>query len=161
MFEDIKKNIQRKTEEFEKQLVEQAVHTAGEYYSNAIYAGDNDVTVHRNGNEVYADGNAALFIEFGTGVLRMSPPSDVYQSLESTDGLVSHGRYGQGRASSIKGWIYKEKPVMRGVQPADDEESYLKKGFRHTWGNDATPAMYFARKEVIERAETIGKKVFK
>jgi hypothetical protein len=159
MFEDIKRDIQAKTEEFEKQLIEQAVRTASNYYSNALYAGDNDAKVISKGNEVIAEGSSPMFIEFGTGILKLDAP-EARQEIESSNGLVSHGHYGEGRARSIKGWYYKDKP-MNGAQPPDDEPATNKSGLRHTWGNDATPAMYFARKETIERAGEIGKKVFK
>ena len=160
MFEDIRRDIQAKTEEFEKQLIEQAVQIADTYYRNAIYAGDNDVNVISNGNEVIAEGNAPMFIEFGTGVRHPEVSGEVKEVIERAEGLQPHGHYGDGRGRSPKGWNY-APGLQRGNQPSADGPSKVAPGLIHTWGNDATPAMYFARKETIERAGEIGKKVFK
>ena len=164
----IKDDIQKLTDEYVKALVDHGTAVAKHYYENAVYAGDNDSVVTSEGNEVMATGEAAMFIEFGTGVLRKSAPAEAYALVEQSDGLVNHGQYGERRAMNIWGWDFYSLGNLIGKQPPDDyfktlrdRHGTIKYGFRHTWGNDATPGIYFARKDVIEKMEDIAKKVFK
>lgn len=118
-------------------------------FSNAMYAGDNDVEVSvettPTGYKIVASGCAVLFIEFGTGVINPEHP-------QSAEFGFSHGTYGEGKGSNEKGWIYKGVQGNAG-QPVRD-------GIYRTYGNPPARAMYNASKEVEQEIIRIAKEVF-
>ena len=154
--------IEKKTTEFIEKLTELGVSVANAYYSDAQYAGDKDVIVEGISEGKYkasirAFGNAVLFIEFGTGILRAEAP-EAKEELSGSSGIVNHGEYGQGRGASEKGWFYKGTPGIG--TPPGTEWSTKYPGLVHTYGQDAYPAMYWTKKYLEEQLTRIMNEVF-
>lgn len=114
-------------------------------FARVPYEGPKDATVTVNavdgGYEVRADGDAVLFLEFGSGIKYGGghPEAGKYR--------MGPGKYpippGKGHWNSDRGWWL----------PKD-------KGKGHTYGNPPAMAMYDARKEIEERLESIVREVF-
>ena len=164
--EEFKSGLQDKCQELAKRLGEIGVQVAQTHYKSAPYAGVNDVEVwlDESGDKgtvtIIAGGEAVLFIEFGTGITM--PDSMEARAELKSGGVVGHGQYGDKRGSSPKGWYY---PIEKGVgeNPPLGTEVSNKPGMEHlihTYGNPAYPAMYLARKEIIENVQSIAREVF-
>lgn len=146
-------------------LADEAVQKAQRDYSTAKYAGDNDVSVSRaNQAELHttitASGEAALFIEFGTGIKKADAP-EARADLKSGN-VVGHGQYGHHLGRMKNGWRYKG---TMGANPPEDTFR-IEWGRSHygeivTLGNDATPALYMAKKHAKDRLPDLVKEVFK
>lgn len=137
------------------ELSSESVSIAQRNFSQAEYDGDNDVSVSRevDGNKatIRAEGNATLFIEYGSGVVYGGEETEQPQDMV----LDGRGQYGMKRGSNPKGWFY------RGNQGTNGEESYIREGLIHTYGNPSNACMYNARKETRELGEEKLKEVFK
>lgn len=162
--DSFKKVIEEKCEVLIRRLAEIGVKVAQARFDEAPYAGDDrEVKVYIDDSgakgtlRIIADGNAALFIEFGTGVLN---PEDwnARSELVDSDGVVLHGQYGLHRADSPLGWIYPGE--MPENPPALTEPSYLKPGWIHTYGEPPHPAMYMGLREMVDKVESVAKEVF-
>lgn len=118
-------------------------------FTNAMYAGENDVEVSvektATGYRVLASGHSVLFIEFGTGVINPEHP-------QSAEFGFSHGTYGQGKGANEKGWIYVGEQGNAG-QPIRD-------GVYRTYGNLPARAMYNAAKDMKAQIYSIAREVF-
>lgn len=151
----IANDLPMKNEKFVASLAETARKSAERDYSGAEYAGENDVSVSASASyeglmskaEVRASGNATLFIEYGTGITKSDAPEARAEIQSGT--VLGHGEYGRKNGANEKGWLYKGTPGSNA--PSDTEESIHGKGLVHTYGNNATPAMYTARKLVKDR----------
>ena len=127
-------------------------------FKTAQYDGTNDVTVPdaewKDGAlYVHADGNAVLFIEFGTGV-HYSEQHPLAGS--TTPALAARGTYGrkQGRKDE---WGY---PSHKGA----GTNGYQKReSSRLLWthGNPPALAMYHADQEMRNRILEVAREVFK
>lgn len=138
-----KKWQKEKTRELMERLATLGVSVASLRFSRAIYTGDNDVQVTAkkiaNGYVIRADGEAALFIEFGSGI--------TYGGGHPT---ASEYGMGMGTYPSIKGhW----KDPAGWHLPKD-------KGGEHTYGNPPAMAMYEAEKTIEQELVRIVKEVF-
>ena len=124
-------------------------------FSNAIYDGTNDVTVHvepiDNGYAVRATGGAVMFIEFGAGVYHNG--QGAYPG-ELPPGVVGIGQYGQGRGKN-DWWLYPGPPGNAGGVP-----STTVPGMTITHGNPPAAAMYNAQQEVTREIQRIADEVF-
>ena len=155
--------LNAKADELVRRLAEIGVEVARSEYQSAPYAGTNDVDVDWNQENgrgtatIRATGNAVLFIEFGTGILN---PEDwnARGALSNSEGVVLHGQYDQKKGNSVFGWTYigdmPENP------PVGTNPSYKSSNAIHTYGEAPHPAMYHARKEIIEKVQEIAKEVF-
>ena len=156
--------LNAKADELVRRLAEIGVEVADREYHLAPYAGENDVRVfydQENGKgtaTIRATGNAVLFIEFGTGILN---PENwrAREALIDSEGVVLHGQYGDHKGDSVFGWTYKGD--MPANPPTGTGPSYKSgNGYIHTYGEGPHPAMYHARKEIIEKVQEIAKEVF-
>jgi hypothetical protein len=119
--------------------------TAKVKFANALYAGDNDVTVDvkrvsATKYQVIASGKTVLFIEFGTG--------GKFREYDSSDTEFTpppHGSYGKGKGANPHGWYYTASEGAHG---------------RHTYGNQPAEAMLTARDVMVERVVRVAKEVF-
>ena len=132
-----------KSNELCERLAEIAQDEAQTLFYGAEYDGINDVDVYidqiQNGYSVVAQGDAALFIEYGSGVTRGKghPEPEGY----------GPGTYpGKGHWNDPKGWYL---PV----------DALGERGI-HTYGNPPAAAMYRAKQEVIDRAQEVADEVF-
>jgi len=118
-------------------------------FSNAHYDGTNDVKVtskaHGHEGEITADGQAVLFIEFGTGI---------YHNESETYGRdLGYGYGTYGPKGFQRGWGYFGDPGTDGIQ--------RKSGVVITRGNAANKCMYNAMKGMQRNARRIAREVFK
>ena len=164
--EDLKNSLQSKCDELTRRLAEIGVQIANIHYSTAPYAGTKDVTVEiqpdGNGSvTIVASGTSVLFIEFGTGIINPYDAPEARALL--TDGGASIdalGQYGEKRGSSQEGWFYPLEKGLGSPAPSLTEVSFKHPDLIHTYGSNATPAMYRARKKMIESIEEVAREVF-
>lgn len=147
--EDRRKSLQIKINRFLERLSVLGAYRARVEFTNAMYAGTNDVEVSveatTTGYKVVAKGQAVLFIEFGTGVLNPEHP-------QSSEFGFTHGTYGLGKGTNERGWVYVGEQGNAG-QP-------LREGVYHTYGNPPAKAMYYAAKDMKSEIHAIAKEVF-
>lgn len=147
--EDYKKNLESKIDTFLVRLSTLGAYRARIDFSNAMYAGDNDVEINvektATGYKVVATGQAVIFIEFGTGIINPEHP-------QSSEFGFSHGSYGQGKGANEKGWVYVGEQGNAG-QP-------LRDGVYRTYGNPPARAMYNASEEMKKSITKIAREAF-
>ena len=165
----IKKLEQISKQEMEalaRDLVEELAKTGADIarvnFTGAEYAGthteDVSFKISDNGKKatVYADGDAVLFIEFGTGIYKSAPVGE-YDEIVSGS-VLDHGEYKRKQGANPWGWFYTGSPGPN--HPSDTQVAYGKPNTVHTYGNDANSSMYNARLEVEKRYEGIVRKVW-
>ena len=112
-------------------------------YSLADYDGNRNVTVSprktSDGALLTARGPAVLFIEFGAGILYSSERHPYADELGMGAGTWPYPRYRKNSAG------------VRVANWENDKGWYFGNGFK-TYGNPPAMAMYFAGKEIRERA---------
>lgn len=156
-----KKKLENQLDELCKRLAEFGKIRAAELYSNALYAGTNDVQVDvfpgENGTCVLlAWGDALFFIEFGTGILY---EDDSWQARNDINvSLTGRGQFGYHLGSLPDGWRYHGDPGNLGQKIPEGEPHA---GEIHTYGNPSALAMWRTREEMISSIKSIAKEVFK
>lgn len=164
VLDDYEKWLLAKTDEFVKECAERSAAQAGNLFEQAYYAGENDVQTGFDitGDkeaQVYATGEAALFIEFGTGVNNRTTAAERKERAEVSPGMLAHGEYGQQKGSNPKGWAYYGTP---GNSPNARWVAERSKGdVIRTTGDTAASPMYMAREKIIKDSNKIIKEVFK
>ena len=147
--------IEEKTKLLTRELASVGVQIANMRYAQAVYDGDNDVTVtfyQRGENDfaVIAAGRTVFFIEFGTGVRYNAPHPEANRM-----GMI-RGQYGRGQGSNPKGWYYIGEAGTSGRYVGERKSGPL----YHTYGNPANQSLWKTRSELIDRFETIARRVF-
>lgn len=121
-------------------------------YTNALYAGDNDieVTVDFDGNTatIRADGEAVGFIEFGTGI---NYPMGEYAEQF---GAPPHGSFGKHRGATGKPWAY------AGAQGTSGQPIPGRPGIYRTDGNGPANAFPAAVRAMQDEIRRIAREVF-
>ncbi len=164
VLDDYEKWLLEKTDAFVKECAERSAAQAGNLFEQAYYAGVNDVQTGFDitGDkeaQVYATGDATLFIEFGTGVKNRTTAAERKERAEVSPGMLAHGEYGQQKGSNPKGWAYYGTP---GNSPNARWVAERSKGdVIRTTGDTAASPMYMAREEIIKDSNKIIKEVFK
>ena len=147
------KAYRKRTEEKVEILMER-LSTLGAYrarveFSRAMYAGKNDTVVSvettSKGFRISAEGEAVIFIEFGTGVINPEHPL-------SAEFGYAHGTYGQGKGANPNGWVY--------VGEQGNAGSPIRDGAYRTRGNPPARAMYNSAEEMRDELFRIAKEVF-
>lgn len=157
--------LKKFNKQFVKLLADKGLVVSRMEYQNAEYAGVNDVEVtsRLSGSGIVANatisanGNAVLFIEFGTGITKDDSPKE---RNEISKPIAKHGEYGRGHGAWPKGWTYygyvgEHPPVGTHIQSKGKKGTLVK-----TMGNNATPAMYDAKKAIKESYMEAYKKAF-
>ena len=132
-------------------------------FSQAMYAGDNDVTitvepVSKTCWQIIAEGQAVLFIEFGTGISNPEHP-------QSSEFGFSHGTYGKGKGMNPNGWVYvgeqgnAGQTLREGVRRTKGNPP-VREGVYRTKGNPPARAMYESSKEIQGEILRIATEVF-
>ena len=157
--EEYKKWLTEKTQEFVKELANEGVQVMSVKFAHATYDGTNDVTckMEERGENivaVMAVGNATLFIEFGTGVRYPDNHPEAHQN-----GMI-RGEYGKGQGKNPKGWVYVGDFTGLNGQIVGYVDKYGQFVIR-TYGNPANMCMWKTIRELQERFEEIGRRVFK
>lgn len=153
--QNYKKWILEKTQEFLKALGEEGVQISSVKFSEAEYDGTNDVSCsveERDSTKVavVAIGNAALFIEFGTGITYADNHPEA-----AANGMI-RGEYGHRLGRLEKGWRYKGDPGTHGEVITEGKHA----GEVHTYGNPANMCMYLTIRELEQRFEEIARRVY-
>lgn len=162
--DDYEKWLLAKTDEFVKECAERSAAQAGNLFEQAYYAGENDVQTGFDitGDkeaQVYATGEATLFIEFGTGVNNRTTAAERKERAEVSPGMLAHGEYGQQKGSNPKGWAYYGTP---GNSPNARWVAERSKGdVIRTTGDTAASPMYMTKEKIIKDSNKIIKEVFK
>lgn len=120
-------------------------------FSQAMYAGNNDVTitvepVGQTCWQIIAEGQAVLFIEFGTGISNSEHP-------QSSEFGFRHGTYGKGKGMNPNGWVY--------VGEQGNAGQTVREGVYRTKGNPPARAMYESSKEIQGEILRIATEVFR
>lgn len=146
-----KQGFIQKAKELNERLAVIGASVARVEFSQALYAGDNDVDVsvevYDGGAKVIASGNATIFIEFGGGLINPEHP-------QSAEFGFSHGTYGKGKGANPKGWVYKGEQGNAG-KPIQGRE-----GVYRTMGNPPAMAMYKAAREIEQSVRQAVREVF-
>ena len=163
---DLEKEIDKRAAVFVRRLAEIGLEEARVQYASAPYAGDKgepgsiismNVDEEALRFEIVAEHDSVLFVEFGTGVLNFYSAPEAKAELTDASEIVAHGEYGDKRAKSPFGWIYKgEMPE----QPPVGTAPLMKEGYIHTYGEPAHPFMYHALKKIQDQVEEVAKEVF-
>lgn len=149
--EQYQKWLEDRTKVLVQRLTDMGVKIAETGFASAVYDGTNDVKVDfeergETTRAVIATGNAALFIEFGTGI--MYPDNHPEQQF-------ARGSYGKGQGKQ-RTWGYYGEPGTNGRVRAKKNGGYVVT----THGNPANMCMYNARKQLEEDITRIAREVF-
>lgn len=169
VLDDYEKWLRERAYDLVWECGDKASAKADEGFKSAYYSGENDVEAwfEVKGSpmigvaeaEVIADGEAALFIEFGTGVNNRTTAAERKERAEVSPGMLAHGEYGQQKGSNPKGWAYYGTP---GNSPNARWVAERSKGdVIRTTGDTAASPMYMAREKIIKDSNKIIKEVFK
>lgn len=164
--EEVENRLQSKCNELVNRLAEIGVRIANIHYSSAPYAGTKDVNVEiqpdGNGSvTIVASGTSVLFIEFGTGITNPYDAPEARAKLsDGGSSIDALGQFGEKRGSSEFGWFYPLENGLGSPAPSKTEVSFKNPDLIHTYGSNATPAMYRARKHMIENIEKVAREVF-
>ena len=153
--EDLKKRLKLHNAEFLERMGEMGVEIASEKFFNAIYDGYNDVEVHQEPRSddsvaIVADGNATLFIEFGSGITY--PDSHP----EAAELGMKHGDYGYHLGRNPGGWRYTGFPGTNGEEIKEGPHA----GEIHTYGNPANMCMYLTVNDLERESPDIATRAF-
>ncbi len=149
-------DINAKTSILVEKLAKMASAEAQRLYSDALYAGSNDVTTHHKMDDalsatVTAEGNAVTFIEYGSG-LYPEPPAEMNEQG------FRHGTYGIGLGDTPPWFYYGEQGNMPDTMVVRDDPS--KGSVVRTFGNPANLCLHLAKQHVEEQLVNVAKEVF-
>lgn len=162
--EDIRKyktTLNQKAQLFARALADKGLAVAKIRFSNAQYAGKNDVKceVSQNGTSctILAEGQAVAHIEFGTGVTHQGwGAAGTVGPLPLPDNIGEHGTYGKENGKH-KRWYYYGESGNAGTPVKEvDGNGQL----NYTSGNDAAMAMWGAVEEMASQVEATWREVW-
>lgn len=155
-----KKDLDGKTNVFVDHVAKVVEDNARSELSPHIWSGETIASLH---TEKMADkghtrsrkvtvGGAAVWLEFGTGVVANAcPPGTYVHPLAQELGMSGIGTYGEGHGSDPKGWYFDEGVWANGTFTS--WQTY------HTYGIPATMFMYhsanLARRSVVRLAKEV------
>ena len=152
--------LKKKANQLSEELARLGVQNATVGFSEALYDGINDatVTVQQNGPYAYkvlANGNAVLFIEFGTGVYYSDP-----EHPEAAINGFLRGTYGKGLGKNMY-WFYTGQPgTAGGVLATDPKTGKVHPNTTITHGNPANMTMWATVKNLEYEFSRIVQEVF-
>ena len=136
--------VTEKEAELRSRLAMLGATVASIQFARAIYTGSNDVSVRVDDTGsvavIYAEGEAVVFIEFGSG-------------LKYGYGHPQAGEFGYGPGT------YSDGPNGKGYW--DNEKGWWFGSGQHTYGNPPAMAMYNAVQEIAENVTKIAREVFR
>lgn len=151
---EYKTTLNKKAQEFAKSLADKGFDVAKVRFTNAEYAGSNDVScrVEQNGNicTIIAEGKSVAFIEFGTGAHHNG------YGGELPPGVGAHGSYGKGQGANRR-WYYYGNPGNTGT-PVKQVDG--KGQLNYTDGNEPAMAMWGAVEEMASQVEATWREVW-
>ena len=157
----LKKSLPQMMDEVVERLMNEGYNVASVGFSEALYAGTNDVKVALPVWEgdllvLRANGESVAFIEFGTGVLYPQYPilptgEDAYANLV----MSGRGEYGKKHGSNPP-WYY---PIDKGLgemgRPKIEKDGSESTKWAYTIGNPPARAMYQATVTVADKEKAI------
>lgn len=150
--EAYKRQVESRIEILVSRLADLGYQVAKARFTNAVYDGENDVSVQveKTGTKavIRASGKALLFIEFGTGVNYPDHPRSPYR----------RGTYGKKQGANKKGWVYKGVAGTNGT-PVLSRRGAVKPGIYRSLGNPPAEAMWGATEAIAENIEKIWREV--
>ena len=152
--EKYERQVEDRCQKLVDRLVQMGIPVARTNFSTAAYDGTNDVTVRSETDGAYtaivAEGNAVLFIEFGTGIFYPDKhPEAAMLGME-------RGAYGQGRGSH-RTWRYYGDPGTNGEEIKATDKGVL----IQTYGNPANMCLYDTGKYLESVVRQAAREVFK
>lgn len=149
-----KNRVAKKEAEMLEKLARFGRDVAQVRFSQALYAGTNDVQCRFDSSgstaTIYAEGQAVGFIEFGTGVRHAEYPQD-------KDYIPpKHGTYGKGKGANPGWWDYYGDPGNKG-HVISEKNGRIKV---RTSGNEPAMAMYEAVNRMAEQIVEIAREVW-
>ena len=151
---EYKNRMAVKEAEMVRRIAQLGLNVASVKFSQALYAGTNDVTcrVEQNGISatIFAEGEAVGFIEFGTGVRHPEHPG--FADYEPPE----HGTYGKGKGANPGWWDYYGDPGNKGhlITTRNGRKKV------RTSGNEPARAMYDAIISMVEQIAQIAREVW-
>lgn len=149
------KRLDEQVKQFAERLGSIGIQYMQVGFANAIYDGDNDVTID---NMVWmtdttlrltARGQSVAYIEFGTGTVYVGGANE-HPKAEQFGAI----RGSRGKQKGLNPpWVYFGNPGSRGIDNGN--------GFVLTFGNPANRVMYNSAKEMRLRIEEVAKEVFR
>lgn len=150
--QNLKESLPGKVNRIIDRLAIMGTQEASLRFSTAQYDGDNDVLVSLEpipkGYSILAKGNAAPFIEFGSGVYHN--PGGTYP-LPRPEGIAHIGEYGKGNGSK-QAWVYKGNVGTNGLP--------MKNGRVLTRGNPASMPLWYARASILRNIGNVVREEF-
>ena len=136
--------VTRKEKELRDRLAMLGASVASIQFARAIYTGSNDVTVRVDNTGsvavIYAEGEAVVFIEFGTGA-KYGYGHPQAGEFGYGPGTWSDGPDGKGHWDNPNGWWFGSS--------------------QHTYGSPPAMAMYKAVQEIAANVTEIAREVFR
>ncbi|MBR0161953.1 MAG: hypothetical protein IJQ02_11820 [Oscillospiraceae bacterium] len=152
--DEYRKWLEEKCEALAERLAAMGALRASMGFSAAIYSGENEheISTERVGEHEYvvrADGEAVLFVEFGSGLVGFGHPEF---------GACGPGTWpGKGHWNDPKGWWFPTN------DPAYAKKSSKKTGkmYGHTYGNPPNMPLYGAVKDLEQELKRVVAEVFR
>lgn len=150
--------LKTKSTEFCKELSESGATAANMKFADAVYDGTNDVVVHSEPRgegkaAVVADGNATLFIEFGSGITHPDMHPDA-----AALGMI-HGQFGYKLGNNPNGWRYPgEKGPGSNGEIIPEGEPHA--GMIKTYGNPANMCMWLTVRDLERIYPELERRIF-
>ena len=159
---EFKKEIERKTRELIKSMVRDGEKIARRNIADHHFTGltENSIQGYRSGNHgIIIAGEAAIWLEFGTGVAKNSKSYP-----KQVNGIVPHGQYGKGKGANPNGWYFSlpEAEAEAYVARYGGKVIHTKSGdtLVHTTGVQATYFMYNTAMELRTTLERRAKEIY-
>lgn len=148
MFGDYSKHLQSIEDSLARRLAEIGAQRAEVYFAEAPYDGDKDISVNieKRGDGYYAvvaSGKAALFVEFGAGLIGYGHPENHGMKPGSYSDTI-----GKGHWNDPRGWVY------GGVGSGASRVPL------RSHGNPPSMAMYKSVKEAEQAIRDVVEEVF-
>ena len=142
--------VSAKEKELRSRLAMLGATVAAIQFARAIYTGTNDISVRVDDTGsvavIYAEGEALLFIEFGSG-------------LKHGYGHPQAGKFGYGPGT------YSDGPSGKGhwddLDANGNPKGWWYGSSQHTYGNPPAMAMYSAVQEITQNLTKIAREVFR
>jgi len=152
--QEYKTTLNQKAQELARALANKGLDVAKVRFTNAEYAGNNDVScrVEQNGSicTIIAEGRSVAFIEFGTGAHHNGYGGQL------PPGVGAHGSYGKGHGAQRRWYYYGEAGNAGTPVKQVDGKGQL----NYTSGNDAAMAMWGAVEEMASQVEATWREVW-
>ena len=111
---------------------------------------DSITYTHERGKGVVSAGGAAVWIEFGTGVVKNT---GLIHPAAQEIGMSAWGTYGGGNGANPHGWWYPKTEI-------DTETGETSEKYRHTYGIEMNPFMWNAAQQTRDELQRTAEGVF-